>query len=227
MTTIEEHQKRAQALIKKIRTVAFIIAGIMIVVVVYTSISKLKTTEEEQITVPSTVKQKSEQSEEQREEQPEKQLEEITPSVKIESASAKPSYCYEGMPGEFTGCDCVVKMSGTATLPITEGESGVWYSGPFSLIFLRENPLTANVYGGAKVVGESLTCPWYSNGYSECIRTRGQPATGKWSITVETGAFRDEPAITYFAVVYSYQNYKPIGVWDSATITCPGATAPR
>jgi len=50
MTTIDEHKKRAQALIKKIQIIAFIIAGIMVVVVVYTSISKWKTAEKEELT---------------------------------------------------------------------------------------------------------------------------------------------------------------------------------
>jgi len=235
MTTMEEHQKRAQKLIKRMQAIAFIIAGIMIVFVVYTSISKWKAIKEEQLTMPSTLKSELKQTEKQttlkskpgqvekQTEQIEKQTEaeEIAPSVKIERATAKPFYCYKGIRGESTGCDCLVEMSGTATLPITKGESGVWDSGPFPLIFLRENPLTFTGYGGAKVIGESLTCPWYSNGYSECIRTSKQPATGKWSLTVKTGGFRDTPTITYFAVVYSYRDYKPMGTWDSVTLNCP------
>jgi hypothetical protein len=50
MTTLEEHKKRVQALIKKIQVIAFIVAAIIVVAVVFSSISKWKISEEEELT---------------------------------------------------------------------------------------------------------------------------------------------------------------------------------
>lgn len=163
-------------------------------------------------TTSLTVKPKSEQLEEQL-------GEEVSSSVKIESATAIPTRCYKGIQGESTGCECTVEISGTATLPVTEGEAGVWYGDSFPLSILDEDPLTSKRFSWATVVG-SITCPnWYSNGTSRCIRTRDQSATGKWSITF-TNRFDPNGSESYFAVVYSDLRWEPIGVWDSVTLTC-------
>jgi hypothetical protein len=227
MTTIEEHQKRVQALIKKIWTVAFIIAGIMVVVVIYTSISKLKTTEE-QITVPSTVKQKSEQLEEQKKEQPKKQPEEITPSVKITSATVIPENA-AGVPVERqTGAStrggyCIVKISGTATMPVERG----------ILEFYRSNKCTADgKYVGHDVEGclgkDLLTyfpdCGNWSlskEASGACTRYSGQPATTEWSVSNSESLvgqiFFHGEGVTYVAEIKSGDE---VLARDSVTLTC-------
>jgi len=226
MITTEEYKKKTQALIKKIQTIAFIIAAIVVVVGVYTSIHKEEITKEEQLEEQLEEQQLEERESEQVEEQEEQveeevSPEEVTPSVKIESATAVPTRCYKGIQGEDTGCECTVEIFGTATLPITEGEGGIWYGDLFPLRVLTRDPLTPESYSWG-IAGGSLTCPnWYSVDRLKCVRTRGQPATGGWSIT---GWSRFDPSpknsITYFAVVYSDSRLKPIGVWDSVTLTC-------
>jgi len=320
MTTIDEHKKRVQALIKIIQVVAFIVAAIIVVVVVFTSLPEEKTFEEEQqLTTPSSEKiiftlpaELQEAIEDKAYSysfcQPDsarsgatcgglagtttnpyggrppysfshqfgvgfiptglalelngllrgtptlpgdytfgvcvtdlykevckttsltvrpesEQLEEVSPSVKIESATAivkEPHY----IGGKLWGCDCTVKVSGTATIPYRTDCT-------FSLEF-GKCPSEYTPPGSCGIWTCIPTCPKWDAEKNMCIRHPDQPATGEWSFTVEDEYFdsstrRDLPPeaskFTYSAMIYcELESGSVLGgvssAWDSVTLTC-------
>lgn len=162
------------------------------------------------------VKPKSEQIEEQIEEQPEK----VSPTVKIESASATFKDRDFLDPNQYW---CIVKMSGTATLQAIKGGSGnLSFIGCFDDDIGDDQICSINKKNThndvANTIGSKLICPSWALYYEdECDRLPGQPATGKWSVTFGDWFYPWRGyKRTYFARVPGQSDW----VWDSVTLTC-------
>ena len=211
----DEYQKRVQALIKKIQIVAFIIAAIIVVVVVYNSIHKEEISEEVQFEEQLEEQlegRESEQVKEQEEEvEEEVSPEEVTPSVKIESASVTFKKRDAIYPDQYF---CKVEMSGTATLrPVPA--TGLGFAGCNEEPCIFGKNADVNI---ANYIDSTLTCPSWTNEYgSKCQRRSGQPATGEWGLTFFDSFY---PWEGHKRTFYVYTTTKTDWVWDSVTLTC-------
>ena len=168
-------------------------------------------------TTSLTVKSKSEQAEEV------SPPEEVTPSVKIESATARVISVDRDPYGthEIWSCDCTVEMSGTATLPVETLTTGT-----ISLEFYKCHTSSEdlqNCSGGVTLVVDAsnpASCPNWDiiDGYA-CIRRPDQPATGEWSVTFED-TFVPGRGNSYFVDVFNVYLVGPNSVMDWVTLTC-------
>jgi hypothetical protein len=164
------------------------------------------------------------------------QVNEVTPSVKIESVTFVPtgeveSYTDEGY--TVTSYRGYFKVSGTATLPVTYSDAYALEGGITRYV---GHPLTSPdevgsinefYYGTLSMKFENSPWEIINDGYTILRTSPDQPATGKWTAISDT-EYYDANEIVHRDVVYYSAHYwvefrfgRPFLAWDITNITIP------